>query len=161
MRILFFQWFAFMQKGIENALKKMNVSYDVFYYDMKDWDNDEVLVKKLTDYLNNSSTGYDCIFSVNFIPMISDVCDRLRHEKSGIEESGLNEVDGMKNCEDGTGNVSALSEKDVSKCMEGSKDGTVSVASLSEKDVSKCIESGKNSAKWKKQLKYISWVRLI
>ena len=35
MRILFFQWFAFMQKGIENALKKMNVSYDVFYYDMK------------------------------------------------------------------------------------------------------------------------------
>lgn len=96
MRILFFQWFAFMQKGIENALKKMNVSYDVFYYDMKDWDNDEVLVKKLTDYLNNSSTGYDCIFSVNFIPMISDVCDRLRHEKSGIEESGLNEVDGIK-----------------------------------------------------------------
>lgn len=158
MHILFFQWFAFMQKGIENALKKMNVSYDVFYYDMKDWDNDEVLVKKLTDYLNNSSTGYDCIFSVNFIPMISDVCDRLRHEKSGIEESGLNEVDGMKKCEDGTGNVSALSEKDVSKCMEGSKDGTVSVASLSEKDVSKCIESGKNSAKWKKQLKYISWV---
>ena len=34
MNILFFQWFAFMQKGIENALKKMNVSYDVFYYDM-------------------------------------------------------------------------------------------------------------------------------
>jgi len=34
MNILFFQWFAFMQKGIENALKKMNVSYDVFYYEM-------------------------------------------------------------------------------------------------------------------------------
>ena len=43
MNILFFQWFAFMQKGIENALKKMNVSYDVFYYDMKDWDNDDEL----------------------------------------------------------------------------------------------------------------------
>lgn len=45
MNILFFQWFAFMQKGIENALKKMNVSYDVFYYDMKDWDNDGELEK--------------------------------------------------------------------------------------------------------------------
>lgn len=136
MRILFFQWFAFMQKGIENALKKMNVSYDVFYYDMKDWDNDEVLVKKLTDYLNNSSTGYDCIFSVNFIPMVSEVCDRLRHEHRGKEEDGLNEVNRIEGCEDGTGSVLALSEKDVSKCKESCKAGTG----------------------WKKQLKYISWV---
>ena len=77
MNILFFQWFAFMQKGIENALKKMNVSYDVFYYDMKDWDNDDELERKLSDYLKNSNVTYDAVFSVNFIPMVSDVCSRL------------------------------------------------------------------------------------
>jgi spore maturation protein CgeB len=80
MNILFFQWFAFMQKGIENALKKMNVSYDVFYYDMKDWDNDDELERKLSDYLKNSNVTYDAVFSVNFIPMVSDVCSRLVSE---------------------------------------------------------------------------------
>lgn len=80
MNILFFQWFAFMQNGIENALKKMNVSYDVFYYDMKDWDNDGELERKLSDYLKNSNVTYDAVFSVNFIPMVSDVCSRLVSE---------------------------------------------------------------------------------
>ena len=78
MHILFFQWFAFMQKGIENALRKLNISYDVFYYDIKNWERDDELTQKLTEYLENSEVAYDCVFSVNFIPTISDVCNSIR-----------------------------------------------------------------------------------
>ena len=79
MHILFFQWYAFMQKGIEKALKKLNISYDVFYYDMKEWDEDAELERRLMEHLKNSKVKYDCIFSVNFIPMLSEVCVRYNN----------------------------------------------------------------------------------
>ena len=51
MKVLFFQWDAFMQKGIEAALKELNIEYDTFYYTMKDWDNDSELESSLDRYI--------------------------------------------------------------------------------------------------------------
>ena len=48
-KILFVQWNAFMQKGMENALRrlkgKLNIEYENFFYDFKDWDNDNVFCR--------------------------------------------------------------------------------------------------------------------
>ena len=63
--------------SVESALINLNISYDVFRYEMKNWDNDEKLVRELTEYINNSDKTYECIFSVNFIPMLSEVCNNL------------------------------------------------------------------------------------
>lgn len=30
-KILFYQWNAFMQRGIENALKALHIDYDTYY----------------------------------------------------------------------------------------------------------------------------------
>ena len=78
MKVLFFQWDAFMQKGIETALKELNIEYDIFYYTMKDWDNDSELESSLDRYIAVSKTLYECVFSVNFSPVISDLCNRLK-----------------------------------------------------------------------------------
>lgn len=74
-KVLFFQWNAFMQRGIERAFKRLNIEYEVFYYIFKDWDSDEEFKESLRDRL-----GQDCfraVFSVNFAPVISDVCEEL------------------------------------------------------------------------------------
>lgn len=67
-----------MQKGIEAALKELNIEYDTFYYTMKDWDNDSELESSLDRYIAVSKNVYDCVFSVNFSPVISDLCNRLK-----------------------------------------------------------------------------------
>ena len=72
-KILFFEWNAFMQKGIENAFKRAGVSYDTFYYIFKDWDHDDEFIAAFEKKLEGS--GYDIVFSVNFSPLISDVCN--------------------------------------------------------------------------------------
>ncbi len=71
-KFLFFQWNAFMQKGIENALKRANAQYDVFTYYFKDWDCDDYFKNILREKLKKDN--YKFVFSVNFAPLISDVC---------------------------------------------------------------------------------------
>lgn len=78
MKILFFQWGAFLQKEMEIALRKLNVEYDVFFYQFKDWEKDDEFVEKFSKKLNDC--GYDKVLSVNFSPLISRVC-----EEKGIE----------------------------------------------------------------------------
>lgn len=46
-KILFFQWNAFMQKGIERAFTYLGMEYDTFYYIFKDWDKDDDFKEKL------------------------------------------------------------------------------------------------------------------
>lgn len=75
MKLLFFQWNAFMQKGIENALRRKNIEYTVCRYILKDWDNDDEFVDNF--YKRVTEGGYDTVFSVNFVPLIADVCNRL------------------------------------------------------------------------------------
>ncbi len=72
MKILFFQWNAFMQKGIERALSKLNVQYDTFYHIFKDWDNEDGFVEMFATKIK--AGGYDKVFSVNFAPLIAEAC---------------------------------------------------------------------------------------
>lgn len=76
MKVLFYQWNAFMQKGIEKALVRLNIEFDRFFYQFatsEAWDKDDHFVDELTKKLANG--GYDVVFSVNFSPLISDVCN--------------------------------------------------------------------------------------
>lgn len=96
-KILFVQWNAFMQKGMENALRrlkgKLNIEYENFFYDFKDWDNDNVFCRlfekklmggKITDkergakgaFQSGKASEYDAVLTVNFSPLISDVCEK-------------------------------------------------------------------------------------
>ena len=74
MKILFWQWNAFMQKGMENALKKLNIEYHVFYYQLKDWEHDAFFSGKLEKELEEDT--YDAVLSVNYCPLISNVCEK-------------------------------------------------------------------------------------
>ena len=94
-KILFVQWNAFMQKGMESALRrlrdKFNIEYENFFYDFKDWDNDNVFCRLFEKKLTGGKTadkaagvtlqeekaiGYDAVLTVNFSPLISDVCEK-------------------------------------------------------------------------------------
>lgn len=72
MRVLFFQWNAFMQRGIEKAFKRLNISYGTYYHIFKDWDSEDGFVEKLTNQIK--SGGYDAVFSVNFAPLVAESC---------------------------------------------------------------------------------------
>ncbi len=72
MKVLFWQWNAFMQKGIEKAFAKLNITYEVFYFQPKDWENDAEFERLLSGALEKSSANV--LFSVNFAPVASSVC---------------------------------------------------------------------------------------
>lgn len=75
MKILFWQWNAFMQKGMENALKKLNIEYDVLMQIPSDWEQDDVLKGLLEKKL--SQVKYDKVLSVNYCPVVSNVCQKF------------------------------------------------------------------------------------
>jgi spore maturation protein CgeB len=75
MKILFYQWHSFMNKGMERALKQLDMEYDVFFYQQTDWEKDE----QFADKLKRAVAGHDLVLSVNFSPIVSGVC-----EKAGI-----------------------------------------------------------------------------
>jgi spore maturation protein CgeB len=75
MKILFYQWHSFMNKGMERALNQMGMEYDVFFYQQTDWEEDEQFAQKL----KAAVSGHDLVLSVNFSPIVSGVC-----EKAGI-----------------------------------------------------------------------------
>lgn len=73
MKILFFQWNSFLNKGIERALHKLNIEYDTLFYQLQDWENDETFSQLLEEKLRKKN--YALVFSVNFIPLISECCE--------------------------------------------------------------------------------------
>lgn len=77
-KILFFQWNAFMQKGIERAFTYLGMEYDTFYYIFKDWDKDDDFKEKFKKRLQSGKEEYEYVFSVNFSPLISEVCKDLQ-----------------------------------------------------------------------------------
>lgn len=72
MKILFYQWHSFMNEGVEKGLSENNIEYDSFFYQLKDWEKDEIFVDKFSAILNKQ--GYDSVFSINYVPLISDIC---------------------------------------------------------------------------------------
>lgn len=61
-KILFFQWNAFMQKGIERAFIYLGMEYDTFYYIFKDWDKDDDFKEKLKKSCNLEKKNTNMFF---------------------------------------------------------------------------------------------------
>lgn len=77
MKVLFYQWNAFMQKGMENALNRLGIDYDIFFYQFVDgskWEDDDAFVEKLSVKLGDYN--YDTVLSVNFVPLIATTCEK-------------------------------------------------------------------------------------
>lgn len=74
MRVLFYQWHSFMNKGVERALGQLGVEYDTFFFQQTDWESDTGIVALLESKLK--AKQYDMVFSINYAPMISMVCER-------------------------------------------------------------------------------------
>ena len=75
LKILFFQWYSFMNPGMENALKELYVEYDTYYYQFKDWENDDYFLELFEEKVKKYH--YRCVLSVNFSPLISQVCEGI------------------------------------------------------------------------------------
>lgn len=72
MKILFWQWNAFMQKGIEKALKKLAIEYEILYYQPKDWEKEDAFGECIQRALKGK--GFDAVISVNYAPAVSMAC---------------------------------------------------------------------------------------
>ena len=76
MRILFYQWHSFMNRGIEKAFQQMNLEYDILFFQQTDWEKDTGLVQLLERKLKQQE--YTMVFSVNFAPIVSQVCQEKK-----------------------------------------------------------------------------------
>lgn len=74
-RLLFFQWKSFMNQGIQNALEKLDVIFETFFYQFQDWEVDEKFCQLFHDRLKCGA--YDAVLSVNFSPLISNICEEF------------------------------------------------------------------------------------
>jgi len=74
LRILFYQWHSFLNRGIEKAFEELEVEYDIFFFQQSDWEIDTGIVDRLERQLKTKK--YTIVFSVNFAPMVSMVCQR-------------------------------------------------------------------------------------
>lgn len=64
-----------MNPGTERALQKMGVAYDTMYYQFNDWEKDDTFCMLLEGKLKSDT--YTQVFSINYSPLISTVCERL------------------------------------------------------------------------------------
>ena len=74
-KILFFQWHSFMNEGIVRALNKLAYAYDTFFYQFADWEKDDKFCELFRKKLK--SQAYRCVFSVNYAPLLSNICEEL------------------------------------------------------------------------------------
>lgn len=72
MKILFFEWNAYMQKDVELCLKKMHIDYRVISYNFKTVEHDDYFSSHFPGRLLEGN--YDAVFSMNFIPFVADIC---------------------------------------------------------------------------------------
>lgn len=73
MKILFWQFGVFGESAIERAFQAMNIELDVHKQPIKNLDTDMDCLKTLSDYLISST--FDCVFTMDFVPLISKVCE--------------------------------------------------------------------------------------
>ena len=73
MKILYFQWNAFMQSEVEETFIQLNLNYDKLYMIPKDWNEDEVVYDAICIKLRQGN--YTHVFSINFSPI---VCQAIR-----------------------------------------------------------------------------------
>lgn len=73
MKVLFWQLDTISEDGIEHAFRYMNVELIIHKEKIDNVDWDQACVDTLTNYLN--STSFSCVFTVNYYPIISRVCE--------------------------------------------------------------------------------------
>lgn len=73
MKILLFEWNAFMQRDLEEALSGFPVEVKYLSYEFEDWNQDEFFYDRFSKMLKNEN--YDVVFSLNFFPVVSEVCN--------------------------------------------------------------------------------------
>lgn len=73
MKLLFYKWNSFMNEGVEKGLEQLNIAYDTFFFPLKDWEKDAEFMEVFTNKVKERV--YDVVFSINYVPMISDICE--------------------------------------------------------------------------------------
>lgn len=74
MRVLFYQWHSFMNEGVTRAFGQLGIEYDTIFFQQTDWESDTGIVALLEQKVKERK--YDMVFSINFAPMVSLVCER-------------------------------------------------------------------------------------
>lgn len=77
MNILFCRWESMCEPGIINALKNTSNNLIIYNEKFEHVDYDTSYLKKLSDYIYTIEKP-DCLFSVNYIPIISRLCNILK-----------------------------------------------------------------------------------
>lgn len=74
-KILFFEWNAFMQNDVERCLSNMpDIEVTYISYEFRDLDEDPYFRLRFPEKLLADS--YDAVFSLNFFPVLSDICNQ-------------------------------------------------------------------------------------
>ena len=73
MKILFWQFGVFGEFEVERAFQLMNIELVVHKQPLTDLDCDQSCLKTVSDYLYSSV--FDCVFTLDFVPVISKVCE--------------------------------------------------------------------------------------
>lgn len=64
-----------MNRGIEKALSKLEITYEVFFYQFQDWEQDGQFCSLFRAKLESGL--FDCVLSVNFAPLVAGICEIL------------------------------------------------------------------------------------
>ena len=72
-RVLFCQWTSICETGIDNGFKQLGYEVDYITQPFKGVDYDRDYLDTLKNKLMQKK--YDCVFSVNFIPIVARVCN--------------------------------------------------------------------------------------
>lgn len=77
MKILLYRWKVFNQDDVKSAIEYFG--YEVHDYTETVIDKDDETGFKLRDYaeLRQVFSAYDCVFSLNYFPHVSDLCEEL------------------------------------------------------------------------------------
>lgn len=70
-KILFYDMGAYTQKDIADTMIRMGHTVKSVLYKLRDITEDTYFEKRICDFLKD---GYDCVFSVNFFPILARIC---------------------------------------------------------------------------------------
>ncbi len=73
MRILFCKWGSICESGMDRALLELGMEIGYITRELRHTDYDTDYMKEIGARLDREN--YDCVFSVNFVPVISKVCN--------------------------------------------------------------------------------------
>lgn len=83
MRILFYCWKAYNQRAVISCLRDRGHLVDELYFEMANFEADSEFEKMFRSKLILSENGdtlasaYDIVFSINYFPIISDICEEV------------------------------------------------------------------------------------